>query len=564
MTDGVAQWQRLMLPAAVLAESDGRRTPRDWVVDALMYAFSVGFGVLILASTTSYRSSLAVVLDVVFGVLAFVALFFRRTRPTEVAVLVIALSAFSGLAAAAALAACFNASLRMKNGRGVFAVAVFGCVCAAISAVSYGKADGYDLSGLLVGLLLTTVAIGWGLFARAQRDLVSSLHERAARLENERRLYAEQARDAERRRIAREMHDVLAHRLSLLSVHAGALEFRPDAPPEDIASAASVVRASAHSALQELREVIGVLREPDLEDTRPAETPSTRPATPSLDTATASPSRADTPPSDTETPRTVTPPTAGSPSGAETPGAVTPPTAGSPSGAETPGAVTPPTAASPSGAETPRPTTSPTAVDPSGVATPPATAPPASSLGARARRGAATPPAVIAPPAATPAGRRGGGADGTRFWAGPGERATDPPQPTLAEIPALVEESRAVGAKVGLRVAVAEAEAVPMALGRTAYRIVQEGLTNARKHAPASAVEVVVEGDQGKVVVSVVSRRPVGVVAAPPGAGALPGSGAGLIGLRERVAIAGGELEAGPDATGDFVLRAVLPWEPAA
>ena len=64
-------------------------------------------------------------------------------------------------------------------------------------------------------------------------------------------------------------------------------------------------------------------------------------------------------------------------------------------------------------------------------------------------------------------------------------------------------------------------------------------------------------------VVSVVSRRPVGVVAAPGGT-ALPGAGAGLIGLRERVALAGGELECGPDATGDFVLRAVLPWGPAA
>ena len=57
------------------------------------------------------------------------------------------------------------------------------------------------------------------------------------------------------------MHDVLAHRVSLLSLHAGALEFRPDAPPEEIAEAAGVIRATAHAALQELREVIGVLRE---------------------------------------------------------------------------------------------------------------------------------------------------------------------------------------------------------------------------------------------------------------------------------------------------------------
>jgi signal transduction histidine kinase len=68
----------------------------------------------------------------------------------------------------------------------------------------------------------------------------------------------------------------------------------------------------------------------------------------------------------------------------------------------------------------------------------------------------------------------------------------------------------------------------------------------------------VVGGDEG-LVVRVVSRRPVGVVAAP--AGRPPGTGTGLIGLRERVALAGGSLTCGPEgAAGDFVLHAVLPW----
>ena len=58
------------------------------------------------------------------------------------------------------------------------------------------------------------------------------------------------------------MHDVLGHRLSLLSLHAGALEYRPDASAQEIAQAAKVVRESAHQALQDLREVIGVLRGP--------------------------------------------------------------------------------------------------------------------------------------------------------------------------------------------------------------------------------------------------------------------------------------------------------------
>ena len=94
-----------------------------------------------------------------------------------------------------------------------------------------------------------------------RREQVLALRERAARLEAEQRLRIEQARDAERRRIAGEMHDVLAHRVSLLSLHAGALEFRPDAPPEEIAEAAGVIRATARAALEELRQVIGVLRD---------------------------------------------------------------------------------------------------------------------------------------------------------------------------------------------------------------------------------------------------------------------------------------------------------------
>src|ERR1044072_2912318 len=83
------------------------------------------------------------------------------------------------------------------------------------------------------------------------------------RLEAERRLHEEAARAAERQRIAREMHDVLAHRISLLSVHAGALEFRPDAPPEAIAEAAGGGAAPARAAPRELRGVMGMRREAD-------------------------------------------------------------------------------------------------------------------------------------------------------------------------------------------------------------------------------------------------------------------------------------------------------------
>ncbi len=203
--------------AALLEEPGARRTPRDWIVDALMYAVSGAFGVAILGATAGPRSDVMIGLDIAAGIVAFAALLVRRRRPAEVAVVVIALSCFSGLAAGAALAALFNAALRMAP-RPLAGIAALNLAAALISAAVYGNPDGYDWSGLVVGLLLTIVVLGWGLFARAQRDLVRSLHERAQRFDAERRLHEEQARDAERRRIAREMHDVLAHRISLLSV----------------------------------------------------------------------------------------------------------------------------------------------------------------------------------------------------------------------------------------------------------------------------------------------------------------------------------------------------------
>jgi signal transduction histidine kinase len=91
----------------------------------------------------------------------------------------------------------------------------------------------------------------------------SSLQERARRAEAEQGRRVAEARASERTRIAREMHDVLAHRLSLLATYAGAIEYRPDAPPDQVARAAGVVRDGAHQALDELREVITVLRDED-------------------------------------------------------------------------------------------------------------------------------------------------------------------------------------------------------------------------------------------------------------------------------------------------------------
>ena len=253
-------------------------------------------------------------------------------------------------------------------------------------------------------MLITGVVVGWGLFVRAQRELVLSLRERAARLEAEQRLRVEQAREAERLRIAREMHDVLAHRVSLLSLHAGALEFRPDASAEEVAEAAGVIRASAHAALEELRDVIGVLRE------------------------------------------------------------------------------------------------------------------------------------------GTPAS------------------APEPPQPTLAEIPALVEESRAAGMRVRWHIDVPGDAALPAAA--RAHRLPDRaGGPDQRAQARAGRRGRGHGHRRRRHRARRRGRQPRARSASPrPPRSPLPGAGTGLVGLAERVALAGGELDHGPDAAGDFVLRATLPW----
>lgn len=108
------------------------------------------------------------------------------------------------------------------------------------------------------------------------------------------------------------------------------------------------------------------------------------------------------------------------------------------------------------------------------------------------------------------------------------------------------------------RIDVPDTGSLPAALGRTAYRVVQEGLTNARKHAPGGAVEVTVTTDgQTAFMAEIISRRP---AKEPAQVTPLPdGAQAGLIGLSERLVIVGGELEHGTSTAGDFVLRATVP-----
>ena len=129
-----------------------------------------------------------------------------------------------------------------------------------------------------VGTLATFAVTGWGMFVRARRLLLDSMRRRLREAEQAAAERAEAARRAERQRIAREMHDVLAHRLSLLAVHAGALEFHQGATAEEITTTAGIIRSNTHEALNELREVIDLLRETTPDPQRPQPTLADIPA----------------------------------------------------------------------------------------------------------------------------------------------------------------------------------------------------------------------------------------------------------------------------------------------
>ncbi len=133
------------------------------------------------------------------------------------------------------------------------------------------------------------------------------------------------------------------------------------------------------------------------------------------------------------------------------------------------------------------------------------------------------------------------------------------PQPQLSDLPALVDAARRAGVSVELAVPRAMGD-VPSGVAVCAYRIVQESLSNASQHAPGAAVTVSVGHDGGAVRLRVANGP--GAPAGP--SRSEPGSGHGLTGMRERVALLGGSLSAGPSAGGGFVVSAVLPLGTAA
>lgn len=342
--------------------------------------------------------------DVPHAVVAFVAvagISVRRRYPWVSVVLALPATALS-LTTITPLIALYSLAVRERRPR---FLAAAGAAAFVASLQPWWGFDGVELSFTALrvanGILFTAAPLALGLLVRTRADLSNRLRDLAAARQHERQLvYAEMLRE-ERARIAREMHDVVSHQVSLIAVQAGALQVR--SPDDETSGAAATIRGLAVRTLDELRQMVTVLK------------------------------------------------------------------------------------------------------------------------AASARTG-------------------GGPAD---------ENESLLPQPAVADIRDLVEASHP---DAQLRV---DVPALPAVFQRTLFRSVQEGLTNARKHAPGAPVRVDITTRGGLIVVTVENGRAAGEPMA------LPGSGHGLIGLRERAKLLGGDIRTDAGADG-FRLTVTLPEPPPA
>ncbi|MEJ7636167.1 histidine kinase [Aeromicrobium sp.] len=337
-------------------------------------------------------------LDFALGVLSLVLLAWRRSHPVAIATVINALTFVSWSSGGAATLALVSLATR-RRWREIIPVGLLSLVSGlALESMNPVSQDSFAFAVPFI-VLIIGVSIGWGMYIGSRRELLATLRGRADTAESEQAARVAQARTAERARIAREMHDVLAHRISLVTMHAGALTYRTDLSADDMRATAAVIQESSHQALVELRDVLGLLRD------------------------------------------------------------------------------------------------------------------------------------------------------------GPGDATPERPQPSAVDLPDLIAE----GLKSGMRIETTELgslDGIPETLGRTLYRIVQECLTNARKHAPNTLVKIDVGGNPHDGL-SVNVSNPLMIGASDQG---VPESGLGLIGLAERVDLVGGRLSHRITPEREFIVKAWLPW----
>ncbi|KOV62680.1 sensor histidine kinase [Streptomyces sp. MMG1121] len=235
-------------------------------------------------------AGIPVALGVLFGVIAGSVLLVRRKWPIAVVLVAIAITPaemgfLMGIVGLYTLASC---ELPRRIIGALAGMSLLGTMIVTFVRVRQSMARGdltlgdwfVPFAAVATSLGLTAPPLLFGLYVGARRRLMESLRERADSLERELQLLAERAeeraewaRNEERTRIAREMHDVVAHRVSLMVVHAAALQAVARKDPEKAVRNAALVGDMGRQALTELREMLGVLRAGEDVGRRAAEVP---------------------------------------------------------------------------------------------------------------------------------------------------------------------------------------------------------------------------------------------------------------------------------------------------
>ena len=212
-----------------------------------------------------------IALDLALGLVSLALLSLRRRHPLAVACTVVALLSVSAASFGPALVAIVSMGTWRRRPwavltGGVFLTGLLVVIALDLPTRPPDEAPWETVAGLALAPVVYGAAAVTGFYIGARRELAANRHEQALAAEREQALVADTVREAERTRIAREMHDVLAHRISLVALHAGALVYRDDLTREQTAETAATIQANAQLALTELRQVLGVLRASDGDD----------------------------------------------------------------------------------------------------------------------------------------------------------------------------------------------------------------------------------------------------------------------------------------------------------
>jgi signal transduction histidine kinase len=267
------------MPAAPEVLVDPIHPALPWWPRVGRYAFAIGVGALLgvggaverldgLPESQQDTAYAVIALDLALGLVSLALLSLRRRHPLAVACTVVALLSVSTASFGPALVAIVSMGTWRRRPWAVLTGGVFLTGLLVVLALDLptrlpDEAPWEVVASVVGAPLVYAVAVVTGFYIGARRELAANRHEQALAAEREQALVADTVREAERTRIAREMHDVLAHRISLVALHAGALVYRDDLTREQTAATAATIQDNAQLALTELRQVLGVLRPGD-------------------------------------------------------------------------------------------------------------------------------------------------------------------------------------------------------------------------------------------------------------------------------------------------------------